>query len=84
MTEEQSADIPDSVIADVTSNPELVARWVRDPDFRRALVSAENPQAFAAANQYNLSAETSEWIKQRIGEIGIDTVLGNDYRVVAF
>jgi hypothetical protein len=84
MTEEQSAAVPDHVITDVTSNPELVTRWVNDADFRRDLLSAPSPQAFAQQNKYNISAATSDWIKQRVEEIGIDTVLGTDYRIVAF
>jgi hypothetical protein len=68
MSDSPPDDIPDYVVNDVVKNPELVKRWVSDPDFRHGLLSDEDPAKFAqeADESFVLSHKTAEWLKELV------------------
>jgi hypothetical protein len=76
MSEEASDVIPPFVLDDVHNNPELVARWVNDVEFRRNLLRAESPRDFARQNGYDLSVETSDWLTRLLASRSIEELLG--------
>jgi hypothetical protein len=71
--------IPNYVIDDLDANPGLVRRWIEDAAFRRELLEAEDPATVASSHGFELQAQTSTWIRERVAARGLGLLLGAEY-----